>query len=219
MSDQALRRLPIPTLCLVTDLSVFDHNVSSLVDAVSSAVDNGVNMVQIRDPELDEDDFRFLVHNIAVSVSDRAIIIVNPSRRRIPLIEGVDGVQLAENASMTVPEVRAIFGSASLVGRSVHSMEGALSATAAGADFLVLGTIFPSASHPGGDWHGTDIIGEVVRETHLPVIGIGGITAANVAGLMSTGACGVAVVRSILGSSDPGAAASELRQALDAVIG
>lgn len=219
MSDQARRRLPTPTLCLVTDLSVFDHDVSRMLGAVSNAVDNGVNMVQIRDPELNEKDFGSLVHDITVSVNNRAIIIVNPSRRRIPLIEGVDGVQLAENASMTVPEVRAIFGSASLVGRSVHSIEGALAATAAGADFLVLGTIFPSASHSGGDWHGTDIVGEAVRETHSPVIGIGGITAANVAGVMSAGACGVAVVRSILGSSDPGAAASELREALDAAMG
>ena len=92
---------------------------------------------------------------------------------------------------------------------------GAQGAKISGADFLVLGTIFPSASHPGGDWHGTDIIEKVVHETRLPVVGIGGINVANVAEVMMAGACGVAVVRSILGSSEPGAAARELREALD----
>ena len=218
MSDKSIVRLPTPTLCLVTDLAIFDHDVSRLVDAVSSAVDNGVNVVQIRDLGLDAAGFGILVHEIAASVGDRAITVVNPSMRRIPRFESVGGVQLAESATMTVQEARDVYGEISIIGRSVHNVTGAQGAKISGADFLVLGTIFPSASHPGGDWHGTDIIEKVVHETRLPVVGIGGINVANVAEVMMAGACGVAVVRSILGSSEPGAAARELREALDAAI-
>lgn len=218
MSENAPARLPIPTLCLVTDLGLFGHDVSSLTDAVSSAVDGGVNMVQIRDPDLDEAEFGFLVRKIAVSVSNRAIVIVNPSRRCIPPIEDIDGVQLAENATMTVSKVRDIFGDSSLVGRSVHSIEGAGAARSADADYLILGTIFPSASHPGGRWHGTDIISEVSAGTGLPVIGIGGIDVENAAEVMKAGATGVAVVRSILGAADPRIAARELREVLEDAV-
>ncbi len=219
MSDNAPARLPIPTLCLVTDLGLFGHDVSSLTDAVSSAVDGGVNMVQIRDPKLSEADFGFLVRKIAVAVGNRAIVIVNPSRRRIPQIEDIDGVQLAENATMTVSGVRDIFGDTSLVGRSVHSIEGAVAARSADADYLILGTIFPSGSHPGGRWHGTDIIRVVSTGTGLPVIGIGGIDVENAAVVMKAGATGVAVVRSVLGAADPRIAARELREVLDDSVG
>ena len=219
MTAKASPRLPTPTLCLVTDLGLFGHDVPRLTEAVSDAVDGGVNMVQIRDPELDQAEFEVLAHKIAVSVGSRALTIVNPSRRRISWIEGVDGVQLAENAVMTVSEARSVYGESMLVGRSVHSVEGANAARAAGADYLVLGTIFPSASHPGGQWHGTEIVGDVSAETELPVIGIGGITVENVAVVMKAGASGVAVVRSILGVADPRAAAYELRKVLEDALG
>ncbi len=219
MTHRASPRLPTPTLCLVTDLGLFGQDIPSLVEAVSRAVDGGVNMVQIRDPELSEAEFGVLVHKIATSVGGRTITVVNPSRRRISKIEGADGVQLAENAAMSVPDVRGMYGDSMLVGRSVHSVEGAHVAQAGGADFLVLGTIFPSASHPGGRWHGTDIISEVADETRLPVIGIGGIDIDNAAEVMKAGATGVAVVRSILGAADPRLAARELREVLDDSVG
>ena len=219
MTHRASSRLPTPTLCLVTDLGLFGQDIPSLVESVSSAVDGGVNMVQIRDPELSEAEFGVLVHKIATSVSGRAITVVNPSRRRISKIEGVDGVQLAENAAMSVADVRGMYGDPMLVGRSVHSVEGAHVAQTGGADFLVLGTIFPSASHPGGRWHGTDIISEVATGTGLPVIGIGGIDVDNAGEVMNAGATGVAVVRSILGAADPRLAARELREVLDDAVG
>lgn len=219
MTVKASPRLPIPTLCLVTDLGLFGQDVSSLADAVSSAVDGGVNMVQIRDPELSEADFEILVHNIAVSVGGRAMTVVNPSQRRISKIGGVDGVQLSETAAMTVSEVRGKYGESTLVGRSVHSVEGAYAAQVAGADYLILGTIFPSASHLGERWQGTDIICEVSTVTGLPVIGIGGIDVENATAVMKAGSTGVAVVRSILGAADPRIAARELREVLEDAIG
>ena len=128
-------------------------------------------------------------------------------------------MQLAETAVMTVSEVREVYGDSTLVGRSVHSIEGANAARAAGVDYVVLGTIFASESHPGGQWHGTEIISEVFAATRLPVIGIGGITVGNAAEVMKAGATGVAVVRSILGAADPRAAARELREVLDGAFG
>ncbi len=100
------------------------------------------------------------------------------------------------------------------IGRSVHSISSARDAKASGADYVVLGTIFPSATHPGGETHGAEIIHRVVSETRLGVMGIGGIDVENVGEVMRAGACGIAVVRSILGAADPGAAAQELWEAM-----
>ncbi len=218
MSELTRPRLPNPTLCLLTDLSVVGGSVSRLSDVVSVAVDNGVNMVQIRAPDVSAEKFDHLVSAIVRSVDERVLTIVNPSRRHLIRYDGVNGVQLSENATATVDRVRELYGDAVIAGRSVHDIDGARKAMAENADYVVLGTIFPSASHPGGDWHGVEIIRLGVTETALPIIGIGGITVDNARRVMDAGAHGIAVVRSILGATDPGYAARKMREALGEVV-
>ena len=207
-------RLSTPILCLVTDLGVVDGDVSLLSNRVSIAVEHGVNMVQVRAPNIDGSDFDGLVERVVDAVQARALTIVNPSRRQISDYANVDGFQLAENTTVTISQIRDIFGSGPLVGRSIHSLDGALSAAASGVDYLLLGTIFPSGSHPGGTVHGSSIIRRVTEKTDVPVIGIGGISARNVGEVIASGARGIAVVRSILGATDPALATRELLEAM-----
>ena len=215
MFETARWHLPNPTLCLVTDLGVVGGDVGRLTERVSAAVENGVNMVQIRAPDLGEDTFGRLVEETVQTVAGRALTIVNPSSRRLLPYHDIDGVQLPENSLVSIDEVRRIYGVSALVGRSVHSLDSARTASSDGANFVVFGTVFPSATHPGGDVQGLYNVGRVVVESGLPVIGIGGIDVDNAAEVVAVGARGIAVVRSILGASDPVAAAREL---LDAMI-
>ena len=114
----------------------------------------------------------------------------------------------------SIDEVRRIYGVSVLVGCSVHSLASARQAGAAGADFVVFGTVFPSTTHPGGDVQGVDSVRRVTSEAKLPVIGIGGISIENAGDVMAAGARGVAVVRSILGASDPAAVTRDLLDAM-----
>lgn len=214
MFETARSRLPSLTLCLVTDLDVVGDDVGRLSERVSVAVGNGVNMVQIRAPHLGEDEFGRLVEDIVQTVAGRALTIVNPSSRRLLPHPDIHGVQLPENARASIDEVRRVYGVSVLVGRSVHSSDSARQAYTAGADFVVFGTVFPSATHPGGDVQGIDSIRRVTSEAKLPVIGIGGINVENAGDVMAAGARGIAVVRSILGASDPATATRELIDAM-----
>ena len=103
-----------------------------------------------------------------------------------------------------------------VVSRSVHSIEAAVQAERDGADMLVLGTVFPSSSHPDGPTIGLDGVRAVCDAVSIPVIGIGGITAANAGDVIRAGASGVAVISAIFDAEDPRAAAAELRAAIDA---
>jgi thiamine monophosphate synthase len=134
----------------------------------------------------------------------------------------VDGVQVPEAGFPEAGEAddKQLFAafrrSGGLVGRSVHSISAALKAQEDGADFLVLGTVFPSLSHPGGPAGGLKLVEDVTTIVDVPVIGIGGITPENAGQVVSAGAAGVAVIRAILGDPDPEGAARRLRATLDA---
>ena len=214
MLETARPRLPNPTLCLVTDLGVVGGDVVRLTERVFVAVENGVNMVQIRAPGLEEDEFSLLVEEIVQTVAGRALTIVNPSSRSLLPSLDIDGVQLPENARASIEEVRHNYGVSALVGRSVHGLDGARKADADGADFVVFGTVFPSDTHPGGDVQGVGNLRRVAKETGIPVIGIGGIGVENAGEVVAAGAHGIAVVRSILGASDPATATRELLDAM-----
>lgn len=218
ISETRRPSLPTPTLCLVTDLGVVGHDVSRLADTLSKAVDGGVNMVQVRAPEVSDVEFGELISCVNTVVDKRALVVVNPSDRDLKRYMDVDRLQLSEVAGSRIAQVRELYGDEVIVGRSVHSVGSAKIAMESGADFLVLGTIFPSATHPGGETHGVEIVGQVVHETNLPVIGIGGISAANAGDVVRYGAVGVAVVRSILAASHPDVAARKLMDAMKMVL-
>ena len=103
-----------------------------------------------------------------------------------------------------------------LVGRSVHSVAGAREAQEAGADYLMVGTIFPSPSKPGVPPAGVALLEAVGAQVDLPILAIGGVTAQNAAQVIRTGAWGAAVISAILDSPSPGVAARELLQELRA---
>jgi thiamine-phosphate diphosphorylase len=117
-------------------------------------------------------------------------------------------VHLGE-ASLPLPVAREL-GDGLLVGRSVHGVAAAVEAEQQGADYLVLGTIFASESHPGMAPAGPHLIRKVKAKVKLPVIAIGGISVDNAAQAIADGAQGVAVVRAILNSASPGEATRKL---------
>jgi thiamine-phosphate diphosphorylase len=103
-----------------------------------------------------------------------------------------------------------------LVGRSVHDVEAARRAAVEGADYLVVGTLFASRSHPGRTPAGLGLLEEIVAQVACPVLGIGGIGPAAASACRTRGAAGVAVIDAILAAEDPRAAVRQMRDALEA---
>ena len=93
-----------------------------------------------------------------------------------------------------------------LAGRSVHDAAEVRAALAGGADFLVAGPLFATASHPGGPAAGPALLRDAAA-TGLPVVAIGGLTPERTAAALEAGAWGVAAVRALWDAADPAAAA------------
>ena len=111
------------------------------------------------------------------------------------------GVQLTRH-SLRVRDVRRHFPNL-VIGKSVHSLAEALAAEAEGADRLLYGHIYSTASKPNVPPRGIDALKQVVTFTTKPVIAIGGITPECMPEIAATGATGIAVLSGILGQADP----------------
>ncbi len=204
--------LPDPCLCLVTDRHVGDE--STLVDRVAQAVTGGVDLVQLREKDLHGAQLLDLAQRLRHAIGERALLLIN-ERVDVAAALPADGAQLGEDA-VPAPSARRILGPDMLIGRSVHSVEGAQRAVLDGADFLVVGTMFASRSHPGEEPAGPRLVSKIVGKCPLPAIGIGGITAENCRQVIEAGAMGVAVITGILAAQHPEQAARRLKEAMAA---
>lgn len=225
-------QLPRPTVMLVTDRHAVPPG--ALPAAVAKAVQGGVNVVQLREKDLPVGELLALGRAVKAAIAGRALFLVN-DRADVALALEADGVHLPQEG-LPAEVARRILGPSRLVGRSVHSEATARAAAAEGVDYLVLGPVYETASHPGFEPPGLDILGylftgipplpdegpltpdritdEVRDVAPVPVIGIGGITPANAPAVMAAGAAGVAVISSILKERDITAAAQALVRAV-----
>lgn len=210
MSASTPPALPYPALCLVTDRSYSQGQPLSA--KVAAAVEGGVNLVQLREKDLPGGQLLALANAIRSVTQGKALLLVN-DRVDVALAAGTDGVQLGEEA-LPVEAVRRIAGRCLLIGRSVHSLQSAQEAESQGADFLVVGTIFPTGSKPEAKPAGLALLAQVARSVSIPFLAIGGVTSSNVAQVMAEGAAGAAVISAILAPSDTCRAATELKEAM-----
>jgi len=123
----------------------------------------------------------------------------------VALVLGLGAVQLGAR-SLPPAAAREILGPEALLGVSVHGPDEAKKAEEGGADYLVVGTIFPSPSHPGRSGAGPERVAAVSGRSRLPALAIGGITPERVRAVRESGAHGVAVLSGIWDAEDPGAA-------------
>ena len=207
-----------PTLMLVTDRKRVEgrphDGEEALDDVVRDAVLGGVDIVQLREKDLDTTRLIAMGLHVRDAIAERALLFVNADIAAAHTL-AADGVHLpAEGAS--VGEARGKLWDNVLVSVAVHSLEEAVRAEAAGADLLVLGTVFATASKPGITPLGIAGVRAVCDAVRTPVIAIGGITAENAADVVGAGAVGVAVIGAICDAADARAAARALRSAIDA---
>ena len=207
--------LPEPCLCLVTDRRLVP--AGDLPARIAQAVAGGVNLVQLREKDLAGGDLLGLASEIQDALSGSAPLIVN-ERVDVARSAGASGVQLGE-AALSPGHARRILHDGSVIGRSVHSVEGAIQAERDGADFLLAGTMFASSSHPGEEPSGPDLIARITSRCSIPVIGIGGINASNAGQVIEAGAVGVAVISAILAAPEPREAARRIMQTVTRAYG
>lgn len=190
---------PGPLCCLVTDrhqlATLSDQGLAALVSLVGAAAHSGVNLIQIRERDLDDRSLCDLVRwCVRVTEGTETRVLVN-DRVDVALAGGADGVHLRSD-SPPASRVREIVPPGFVVGRSVHGAREAESAAAEGAlDYLIAGTTFATDSKPAAtELLGLDGLNTIVNRVKLPVLAIGGATGETAAAIAGTGARGLAAI-------------------------
>jgi thiamine-phosphate pyrophosphorylase len=152
-------------------------------------------------------------YDLAVRLSVLPSFLFVNDRLDVALAVPVAGVQLG-HGSLPVSAARAL-NPLWWIGKSVHDLAEAEAARTAGADYLVVGPVFATASHPGHTPLGLKKLQAITKAADgLPVIAIGGITADRVREVRRSGAYGIAVIRALWDDADPGLAARRMREEL-----
>jgi thiamine-phosphate pyrophosphorylase len=180
----------------------------SLVETVAQAVAGGVTAVQLREKDMPAGELLALARQLRGVCGPDALLLIN-DRVDVALMAGADGVHLGEQ-SVPVAAARKLLPPSMLVGRSVHSVNAAREAEQDGADYLLVGTLFPSPSHPDVVPAGAELLQNIKARVAIPVLGIGGINVENADACWKAGADGIAVQSAILRAEDARAAAARL---------
>ena len=182
-----------PVICMITDGSgASGRGTAALVDAVAAAARAGVDLIQIRERDLEARALTTLVRQcVQAARGTRARIVVN-DRLDVALAAAAHGVHLRGD-SLPAARARSVAPPGLLIGRSVHSVEEASRAGDA-VDYLICGTVFATASKHGREPAGLGVLADVARATAIPVLAVGGVTADNASRVAQSGAAGVAAI-------------------------
>lgn len=197
-----------PTISGLYALTPECADTESLVQQVKQALSGGTHLVQYRnkggDAALRHEQASEL---LALCQHFHVPLIINDDIRLTDLI-GADGVHLGKDDG-SVREARLILGPDKIIGVSCYNdLQRALDAETHGANYVALGSFFPSPTKPGAAAAPLTLLHEAKRSLNIPVVAIGGITADNVEPLIEAGTDAVAVISALFDSEDIGAAAS-----------
>jgi hydroxymethylpyrimidine kinase / phosphomethylpyrimidine kinase / thiamine-phosphate diphosphorylase len=193
----------------VSGLYLITDQGERLLERVRKALPGGVSVLQYRDKVRNLDERLALGHELKLLCSKFGVkFIVNDDLDLASALDA-DGLHLGQDDGDPVA-ARAALGADKIIGVSTHSLEEALAAQAAGADYVGFGAIYPTASKEVGATQGPEGLALLKGKLRIPVVAIGGINRNNACAVIDAGASAVAVISSVLSARSPGLAATEL---------
>ena len=187
-------------------------NGRTLYSVVKESLDGGVTFVQLREKELDEEQFLEEAKEMQKLCREYQVPFIINDNVDIAIAMNADGVHVGQS-DMETGDVRAKLGPDKIIGVSAQTVEQALLAEKHGADYLGVGAVFPTGSKADAVEVPHERVKAICEAVSIPVIAIGGITQENVKELAGSGICGIAVISAIYAQKNIQKAAEDLKEA------
>jgi len=183
-------------------------------EVLEAALEGGVTCFQFREKKMPIPEQLALGRRLRALCRKRGVPFLVNDRVDVAMLLEADGVHLGQD-DVPCLEARRLLGPGKVIGVSAGNWDEVRSALAQKPDYLSVGPVYATSTKPdAGAPIGTLLIRELKASTDVPIVGIGGIHAANAAAVMIAGADGVAVVSAIADQPDPAQAARLLVQAV-----
>lgn len=192
-------------------ISTGRQSTGQLIEIVHTIVPY-IDVFHLREKQLSARELYDLGESLLLHTSLTPQKLTINDRLDVALALGAGGVHLAGHslppdcARRCAPDLR--------MGVSIHSLEEAQTAEAAGADYVLFGHVFPSGSKPGLTPRGIAALQTVSVALSIPVIALGGITPAVLPDVVQTDAAGVAVLSAVMDARNPAVIARQLHYIL-----
>ncbi|MGO3476275.1 MAG: thiamine phosphate synthase [Lacticaseibacillus paracasei] len=206
-----------------TDLNLYlvthryDDNEATFLAKIAAACENGVTMVQLREKMLSTRAYFELAQRVKLITDRYQIPLIIDDRVDICLAVDAAGVHIGDD-ELPVAMTRQLIGPDKVLGVSTKTVETAVAAVAAGADYLGVGAIFPTQTKANAAVTPIATLKAITAQVAVPVVAIGGVKEANLATLKDTGIAGVAIVSEIMQAPDIAHKVQALRTKLKAVL-
>jgi len=184
-------------------------------DVAMAALEGGAGAIQLRAPELPDDELIAVASELALACADAQVVFVVNDRPEIALAVGAAGAHVGREDDPS--EARRLLGPDRVLGMSVDGASDAREAEDLGADYLGV-TVWATPTKPEATPGGLALVRTVSGQGSLPVVGIGGIDAVNAPAVLDAGAAGVAVISAVAAAPDPIEATRELVRVVDRVL-
>lgn len=192
-----------------------------LYDQVEEALKGGATFIQLREKDYDEPIDRETFVKEAKEIKELCkkyqVPFVIDDDVDIAVEVDADGVHVGQK-DMAASNVREKIGPDKILGVSAQTVEQALAAQAAGADYLGVGAVFHTGSKADASEVSHETLADICKAVDIPVIAIGGITRDNVVELKGTGIVGVAVISAIFAKPDITAATKDLKSQVEKTV-
>lgn len=199
----------------VTDRSWL--GASTLYEQVEQALKGGATFIQLREKDIDEDEFLSEALSIRELADKYNVPFVINDNIDICLKCGADGVHLGQR-DMEAGYVRKLLGDDKIIGVSAHTVAEAVAAERAGADYLGVGAVFTTSTKDDAEAVSYDTLCAICDAVNIPVVAIGGINCSNITELKDSGINGVAVISAIFAADDIMMATKNIKEAVGELL-
>lgn len=195
-------------LYVVTDRTWLKEN-ESLAQVCKKILENGATFLQIREKDLDEKSFEQEAMELKTICNAYHVPFVINDSVEIAMKVDADGVHVGQS-DIKGRDIRSMIGEEKILGMSAGTVEEAVEAERAGADYIGVGAVFGTSTKKNARNLSVEKLKEIRDAVSIPVVAIGGIGASNIMELKNSGVDGVAVVSAIFAAEDPGEATKNL---------
>ncbi len=189
----------------------------TLYEQVEAALKGGVTLVQLREKNLNYDSFLKEAIELKALCSRYNVPLIINDNVDIAIKSGADGIHVGQK-DMEAGDVRALVGKDMIIGVTAKTVEQAIAAEKAGADYLGTGAAFGSVTKSDATAISHEAIQDICKAVSIPVVAIGGIDKSNILKLAGRGIAGVALVSAIFAAEDIEQECKELRTLSEKII-